>query len=194
MSLKRLLLSLVAMLALASGDTAWAGHCGACNYQRAPCLPEQVCMPTIRYRVCYQEVCEDRTCVCYRPVYTTVMKECRETVYQPVRETRLQEVRYTVCKPVWETYNVERRYKVCKPVLRHPHAGNPHDGVQDDPAVLPGTRVLDDLSAGVPESRQGSALHGVQAVLAGVPGAGQLDHLQARVRAARPRTALHGMP
>ena len=36
-------------------------------------------MPTIRYRISYRPVCEERSQVCYRPVYRTEMREQRYT-------------------------------------------------------------------------------------------------------------------
>ena len=76
------------------GGNARASHCGACAYPPACCCQEQCCLPTIRYRVCYQTVWEPQTRTCYRPVYQTVMRECCYTVCRPVFE---QHVRVLGC-------------------------------------------------------------------------------------------------
>src|SRR5438132_1593402 len=75
--------------------TAWGAHCGACRFP--VCCPQTRCLPAVRYRVCYQTVMEDRTCIAYRPVYQTVLKECRSTTYCPVYEQHVREHRYVVC-------------------------------------------------------------------------------------------------
>src|SRR5437773_892746 len=76
--------------------TARAAHCGACCYPTRVVCQEQCCVPEVRYRVCYQEVWEEQTRVCYRPVMHTVMKECAYTTCRPVYEQHLRECRYTV--------------------------------------------------------------------------------------------------
>src|ERR1051325_6426904 len=101
---------------LLTGPPARATHCGACTYPGGLSCPQQVCMPTIKYKVCYQTVYEDRVCVKYRPVSQTVMKEERYSTMEPCYEKHVKEQRYTVCKPVWETYHVTHKYTVCRPV------------------------------------------------------------------------------
>src|SRR5206468_6179349 len=77
----------VAIFGLAlTAPAANASHCGACNYPRLMRSTQQFCMPTVRYKVCYQTVCEERVCVKYRPVYKTEMKECRYTTRERVYE------------------------------------------------------------------------------------------------------------
>src|SRR5438128_1048778 len=79
-------LSLVAALlgAAALASPARAGHCGACNYPVSAAYPEQCEVASVRYRICYQTVFEDRVQTCYRQVPRTTMKECRTTVMRPV--------------------------------------------------------------------------------------------------------------
>ena len=89
-----LVAALLGLGALAS--PAEAAHCGACAYPVQAALPEQCCLPAVRYRVCYQTVLEDQTRTCYRPVYRTVMKECRYTTYRPVYEQCCRDECYTV--------------------------------------------------------------------------------------------------
>src|SRR5262245_17722165 len=106
-----------ACLAVVAGLTVFAGasraaHCGACCYPAAVVCQEQCCVPEVRYRVCYQEVWEERTRVCYRPVMHTVIRECTFTTCRPVYEQHQRECRYTVRRPVVEEYMVPRRYKV----------------------------------------------------------------------------------
>ena len=116
----RLKFAVPLVLALASltlpEQTARASHCGACDYPAGSSCAEQCCVPSVRYRVCYQTVEEQKSCVCYRPVYQTVMKECRYTVCKPVYEQHVRECRYTVCKPVCETCYKECCVTVCKPL------------------------------------------------------------------------------
>lgn len=108
---------LLLLSGLSYGQAAYASHCGACCYPSSTCdAPAPFCCPTVRSRVCYQTVWEDRVETPLRPVYTTVMKECHSSVYEPVYEQCFRTQRYTVCKPVWESYDVVQKYTVCRPV------------------------------------------------------------------------------
>src|SRR5262249_46245486 len=110
---------LVALAGLMQGARVEASHCGACCYPAASCYEEQCCVPSVRYRVSYQTVVDERTPTCYRPGHQTVMHECRYTVCRPVYEQHVRECHYTVCKPVWENYNAVRHYTVCRTVTEH---------------------------------------------------------------------------
>src|SRR5437879_623281 len=104
MKLKTCLVPLAAILAFTLADSAaQARHCGACAFPRTLHSAHQSCMPVVRYKVCYQTVCEDRVCVKYRPVYQTTMKECRYTTCEKVYEQCVKEHRYCVSRPIWET-------------------------------------------------------------------------------------------
>src|SRR5437667_12287065 len=102
-------------LTLLAGQ-ARAAHCGACGYPSGVVCQEQCCVPEVRYRVCYQEVWEDQTRVCYKPIMHTVMKSCTFTTCRPVYEQHLRECRVTVRKPVVEEYCVPCRCPVQRPV------------------------------------------------------------------------------
>ena len=102
---------------LAGSPAARASHCGACAYPDGCCAaPAPFCPPTVRHRVCYQTVWEDKVCVRYKAVPHTVMKECRYTVMEPCYEQHVRTHKYCVSKPVWESYDVVQKYTVCKPV------------------------------------------------------------------------------
>ena len=51
---------------------AAASHCGACAYPTGCASPEQCCMPSVRYRVCYKTIVEEQTewIVRYQPDLT----------------------------------------------------------------------------------------------------------------------------
>ena len=149
------------------------------------CEPDQCCMPTVHYRVCYRTVEEEQPCVGYREVYHTVDEPCRSVCYKPVYEqhtceqhytvcsrfTKIIEVRrnYTVCHPVYEQHVAQRRYTVCHPVTQE----------------YCRSRALLHLPPGVRTARRPAPLHRLPSGGSGVPGAGQLLHLPARLRATR---------
>src|SRR5262249_35058911 len=106
-----------AVLALAGlARPAAALHCGACSYPVTAGSPEQCCVPTVRYRVCYQTVVGNQTQLCYRPAYHTVMKELRWATCRPVYEQHCRDQVYTTCRPVYEERDVVRKYTVQRPV------------------------------------------------------------------------------
>src|SRR5262245_4012077 len=108
---------MLAVLAITTAQTAFAGYCGAssfrfCSYQSSNgCDPCHTVMKTVRE-------------VHYEQRQFTVMKNVHETVYEDrtynvvkyVPETTYKNVEYTVQRPVWETKTRTYTYNVMHPV------------------------------------------------------------------------------